>query len=117
MKQPFQPFGIKFKPLLDEIMDREKTLRELARGAAMVEILGKRSPFVIAGLSPAACGFACPLLHRRAGFVSSLKSVQLPAKTPVPLMCSTENSGRLRELGECSNGLRETMEGEILCLV
>ena len=40
MKQPFQPFGIKFKPLLDEIAEREKALRELARGAAMVEILG-----------------------------------------------------------------------------
>ena len=40
MKQSFQPFSIKFKPLLDEIAEREKALRELARGAAMVEILG-----------------------------------------------------------------------------
>ena len=48
MKQPFQPFSIEFKPLLDEIMEREKALRELANGAAMVEILGKRPYFVIA---------------------------------------------------------------------
>jgi len=44
-KNPFKPFSIEFKPLLDEIATRETALRGLANGAAMVEILGKRSTF------------------------------------------------------------------------
>ena len=71
MKQPFQPFSITFKPLLDEIMGREKALRELTSGAAMVEILGKHPDVEyllldrLGNLSAAACGLACPLLHKQ----------------------------------------------------
>jgi len=41
LKNPFKPFSIEFKPLLDEIATKERALRELANGAAMVEILGE----------------------------------------------------------------------------
>ena len=74
MKRPFQPFSIEFKPLLDEIMEREKALRELARGAAMIEILGKCPYFVIATLdyfSLATASFCLSLATRATGFVRS----------------------------------------------
>lgn len=45
MKKPFKPFLIEFKPLLDEIAEKEGALRELTNSAAMVKIIG-RGPLV-----------------------------------------------------------------------
>jgi len=44
MIRAIQPFSIEFKPLIDEITDKERALRELAHSATMVKIIGKHYP-------------------------------------------------------------------------
>ena len=48
-KSAFKPFTVEFQPLLDEISKREAALKDLARNATLVEIIGlyiMRSPFL-----------------------------------------------------------------------
>jgi hypothetical protein len=43
-KSSLKPFSIEFKPLLDEITEKEIIIREVANSGALVEILGKCFP-------------------------------------------------------------------------